>query len=59
MMALSCCCCGSPDWLACAPGTEAEAREQRNLCVLRPAPEVPLLAWCAEHWSRRDAVRVQ
>lgn len=48
---LRCCvpdCAG--EWCACAPGTEAEERMQGNLCVLAPAAEVPLLAYCWEHW---------
>jgi hypothetical protein len=50
MNALSCVVCGSADWCACAPGTEAEARVQGNVCVLQPAPEVPLVAWCVSCW---------
>lgn len=44
-----CCVCGSAEWLGCAPGTEAEERQQGNLLLLNPAPEIPLKAWCAKH----------
>lgn len=46
---LRCCVCGSAEWISCAPGTEAEDRVQGNVCVLHPAPEVPLRAWCWTH----------
>lgn len=59
MIALRCCvpdCAG--EWCACAPGTVAEDRDQGNLCVIAPVAEVPLLAWCSEHWPavRREDV---
>ena len=44
--AMQCSICGDAEWLACAPGSEAEARVQGNVCLLDPAPEVPLRAWC-------------
>jgi hypothetical protein len=44
------CACGSVEWVACAPGTEAEDRTQGNLLLMAPAPDVPLQAWCALHW---------
>jgi len=47
---LKCLVCGSPDWIATFPGTEAEPAVQGNLCILHPAPEVPMTAWCADHW---------
>lgn len=45
------CVCGSRDWLACFPGTEAQARTEGNICWLHPAPEVPMRVWCAACWT--------
>lgn len=44
------CACGSDNWRACAPGTEAEARIQGNVCILKPAPEVAMRVWCDRCW---------
>lgn len=53
---IRCCVPDCPgEWWACAPGTEAEERMQGNVCVLAPAAEIPLLAWCSEHWPQRAA----
>lgn len=48
--AILCAICGSSEWIACYPGVEAEPRERDNVCWLKPAAEVPLVAWCFEHW---------
>jgi hypothetical protein len=42
------------EWCACAPGSDAEAQEQGNLFVIAPAPAVPLVAWCWDHWPLRS-----
>jgi hypothetical protein len=46
--AIVCTVCASADWCACSPGTEAEEREQGNLFVLDPAPEVPAKFYCRQ-----------
>lgn len=48
---IRCDVCGSTEWTACAPGTEA-ATSQGNLFVLIPEADVPTRAWCAEHDPR-------
>lgn len=52
---LQCSCCGSFDWIACSPGSEAEPREQGKVINLRPAPGIPAMVWCWEHWPARTA----
>ncbi len=44
------CVCGSLDWIAARPGEAAEERIQGNVCVLDPAPEVPVEVWCQVCW---------
>lgn len=48
---LRCGVCGSAEWFACFPGTEAEARVQGNVCVLHPAREVAMRCRCLACWK--------
>ena len=45
-MNISCTVCGSADWITCAPGTDADGVPADP----HPAREVPVTAWCLEHW---------
>ena len=53
---IACTVCGSPDWIACAPGTapDAKAYDDDKLVNLRPGEDVPLQAWCPEHVPGMD-----
>jgi hypothetical protein len=53
MSAVRCCVCGSRKWFACAPGTEAEDREQGDFFMRDPALEVPSQAWCVAHHDQQ------
>ena len=54
-MNLVCAICGSPRWMAVAPGTAPDASRflQFNLFELRPAEPVPAVAFCLAHWAER------
>jgi len=49
-----CAVCGSPDVMAVAPGTQADAQRflAFNVADLSPANPVPTRAWCADHWRQ-------
>lgn len=55
-MTLHCDICGSEEYFAASPGTDAEEQQQGNLFVLQPAPAVPMQVWCFEHWPQRAAL---
>lgn len=56
-----CTVCGSPDWIACAPGeaSTADLYARSNIVALRADDGVPAQAWCVAHWVEAfPAVRV-
>ncbi len=54
MSEIVCMVCGAP-WVACAPGTASDAKSYaaEKVTDLRPAEEVPLQAWCEQHWNEK------
>lgn len=50
-----CTTCGSPDWIACAPGTAPDAKsyDAEKITDIRPAEDVPTVAWCEIHVARK------
>jgi len=45
-----CTVCQSPEWIACAPGTAADAVSYQGVLELFRCEEVPMAAWCEVHW---------
>lgn len=60
-MTLTCTICGSPHWVGCQPGQDADATRflQYNLFELRPAEPIDARAWCMEHWVQTFAVSAE
>lgn len=48
--ALTCCVCGSAEWMAVRPGTAADARRYPTVPELHPCEEVETVAYCSAHW---------
>lgn len=49
-----CAVCGSPDWFAVAPGTDASASRfvSDSVSEIAPTDAIPTRAYCLSHWRQ-------